>query len=640
MPSEHDLRVLILMPTSRDAERTSRLLCDARHACHACKDVRSLAGELEQGAGALLIAEEYLRGNPLEELRAALRAQPAWSSIPIIVLTHEAGDPSPHRSLNSGNVTLVERPVRVRSLISVIDAAIRARRHQYQIRDLLAQHERQAEELRVSENRYRTLVEQVRDHAIFSTDPNGIPTSWNEGVRRVLGFEEHEFIGNDVIHAIFTPEDLQANIPEKEFAHAATHGAAGNDRWMRRKEGERFFAMGSTTALRDGAGGLIGFSKVMRDATEWKEATDALRQADRQKDEFLAMLSHELRNPLSPIRSGLDLLQLESTQPDETLELMQHQLDHLVRLVDDLLDVSRIVQGKINLRLETVELSEMVRRSIEAIFPTIQQQKHELSVTTPAETIWLRADPVRLEQVIANLLNNASKYTPPGGRIEVSVTSGNGEGVLKVKDNGIGIDADLLPNVFDLFTQASRSLDRSQGGLGVGLTVVRTLVQLHGGTIEADSAGPGAGSTFTVRLPIAQAPAPSEQPAQADERRGALRILAVDDNVGAATLLGRLLKLLGNHEVVLAHDGPTALQKAKEFHPDLILLDIGLPGMDGYQVARSLRATAELKHVRLIALTGYGQDEDRQKSKAAGFDAHLTKPPAVQELRNILGHAS
>lgn len=632
---ENDQRVLILMPTRKDAERTSEMLEQSGHVCTICPDLPTLCRQFARGAGALVLTEEFIHRDLNGQLEQCLSGQPAWSAVPLIVLTRDAS--TGHSELRvTGNVTLVERPVRFRSLTSVVDAALRAREQQYQIRNHLELNERQADALRASESRFRTLVEQVRDYAIFSTDLNGIATTWNVGVGRVLGFSEDEFVGVDVTSKIFTPDDIAAGVPQQELEEAATDGSAGNDRWMRRKDGSRFFAMGATTGLRDGTGTLIGFTKVMRDATDWKTAADALRQADRQKDEFLAMLAHELRNPLAPIRSGLSLLQLE--KPDETLELMQHQVDHLVRLVDDLLDVSRIVQGKIALRLETVDLASVLLRSIDVVRPIVKRQQQEMRVSLPTDTIWLRVDPVRLTQVIENLLHNASKYTPSGGSIEISAHRRE-EGVeISVRDTGIGIEPDLLPRVFDLFTQSSRALDRAQGGLGIGLTLVRTLVAMHGGHVTADSAGLGKGSTFSVQLPTVTGPVEWLDVSPKPEANIPLRVMAVDDNVGAACLLGRLIRKLGNHTVELAHDGPTVLERVADFRPDLILLDIGLPGMDGYQIASALRQQPVGRDAMLVALTGYGQDEDRRKSQRAGFDEHLTKPIDVETLRKILHH--
>jgi PAS domain S-box-containing protein len=394
----------------------------------------------------------------------------------------------------------------------------------------------------------------------------------------------------------------------------------------------------SGAPIRDVDGRIIGSVLVFRDISSLRRANDALQSADRQKDEFLAMLAHELRNPLAPIRSGLELLRLQAAAPDDTLELMQAQVDHIVRLVDDLLDVSRIVQRKIELRLENLELGTIVRRSVDAVLPSFQKQEHDLRVALPAKPIWLRGDPVRLTQVLENLLHNASKYTPPHGRIEVSAEPVDSDVVITVKDNGIGIESDLLPRVFDLFTQSSRALDRSQGGLGIGLTLVKALVHLHGGTISVESPGQGRGSMFSVRLPTTTGEVKTPAAPRTIDKGRPLRILAVDDNIGAATLLSRLLTQFGRHEVALAHDGPEALHQAEQFRPEVILLDIGLPGMDGYTVARTLRQNAAFDNTLLVALTGYGQDEDRRKALEAGCDEHLIKPPSLRALQELFVH--
>jgi PAS domain S-box-containing protein len=363
-----------------------------------------------------------------------------------------------------------------------------------------------------------------------------------------------------------------------------------------------------------------------------------VREADRRKDEFLAMLSHELRNPLAPICTGLEVLALEGRGDRETVQLMQEQVEHLVRLVDDLLDVSRIIRGRIELRKEPVELATILRRAIETLRLNFDHQQQSLVVSAPKESIWLHADPVRLVQVVGNVLNNASKYTDRGGRIELSAERAGGEAVIRVRDNGVGIEPELLPKVFDLFTQASRSLDRSQGGLGIGLTLVRSLVEMHGGTVSAHSEGPGRGSEFMIRLPAATAPHSSkpEWPSAGSNER--LRILVVDDNVGAAQMLSVLLTTLGPHEVEIAFDGPSALKTVEQFRPEIVFLDIGLPGMDGYRVGAALRRNMEFSPTVLVALTGYGQDEDRRRSREAGFDEHLVKPPSLKSIEAILAH--
>jgi CheY-like chemotaxis protein len=374
------------------------------------------------------------------------------------------------------------------------------------------------------------------------------------------------------------------------------------------------------------------------DISEQVRAEEALRDADRRKDEFLAMLAHELRNPLTPIRSGLDILAAGTPLPSESVRLMQYQVEHLVRLVDDLLDVSRIMRGKIELRKQPVEIRGIAKQAVEALQYVVNQRSHELVVQLPGEPLYLDADPIRILQIIENLINNACKYTDPGGRIVLAIERQDRDIVLSVADSGIGIEPELLPRVFDLFTQSPQSLDRSQGGLGIGLTLVKTLTQMHGGSVTASSDGKGKGSTFVVRLPIGE-PQPAEGTPEAQPVVGSRRrILLVDDNIGAARMLSILLTRLHSHVVEVAHDGHTALDKVNEFRPDVILLDIGLPGLDGYQVGRQIRENAEFDHVLLVALTGYGQAEDRRKSASIGFDAHIVKPPSMDDIHRILTH--
>ncbi|UUO07247.1 PAS domain S-box protein [Blastopirellula sp. J2-11] len=363
-----------------------------------------------------------------------------------------------------------------------------------------------------------------------------------------------------------------------------------------------------------------------------------LREADRRKDEFLAMLAHELRNPLAPIRSGIDILEIDSPQDVEVLDAMKDQVEHLVRLVDDLLDVSRIMRGKVELRPEVASLSAIVERAVQAVKWLFDEKDHQLEVDLPAESIPIHVDPVRMVQVVSNLLNNAAKYTDPGGHIQLSVDRVDGMAQIRISDDGIGIEPELTAHVFDLFTQSSRALDRAQGGLGIGLTLVRNLVEMHHGAVSVKSNGTGKGSQFIVELPISDAPLPIEVESADDASNIARRILVVDDNIGVARMLSLLLGKLGEHQIELAHDGPTAIAKAFAMRPEMIFLDIGLPNMDGYQVGQRLREDAELDQTLLIALTGYGKEEDRRKSAAAGFDEHLVKPPALDTLRGLFSH--
>lgn len=372
---------------------------------------------------------------------------------------------------------------------------------------------------------------------------------------------------------------------------------------------------------------------------ERERFAEVLRDTDRRKDEFLAMLAHELRNPLAPIRSGLDILAIDSDRHQEVVKLMQEQMEHVVRLVDDLLDVSRIMRNRIELRKERVQLATLIKQSVAAVRPLIDSQQQVLLVSVPKEPIWLNVDPVRLAQVIENLLNNASKYTDVGGIIELAANREDGQVLVSVKDTGVGIELELLPRVFELFTQSSRSLDRAQGGLGIGLTLVQQLVEMHGGTVSAQSDGLGHGSTFTVRLPVMETASLVEKAVAESNIAEGRCVLVVDDNEAVARMLSMLLARIGDHTILTAQDGPSALSKIKETHPDIVLLDIGLPGMDGYQIGRSIREIPKFDDVLLVALTGYGQEEDRQKSRHAGFDEHLVKPPSVEQIKEILGHS-
>ncbi|HLL21006.1 MAG TPA: ATP-binding protein, partial [Kofleriaceae bacterium] len=386
---------------------------------------------------------------------------------------------------------------------------------------------------------------------------------------------------------------------------------------------------------------VVQLAQLAAVALENTKLNDELREEDRRKDEFLATLAHELRNPLAPIRTGIQLLQHAEHAPavERLLSTMDRQLGHLVRMVDDLLDISRVTLGKISLQKEPVDLRAVIESALETTRSLIEARGQELAVRLPDTPLPLDVDPTRLSQVFANLLNNAAKYTPTGGRIAVTAELHDTALVVRVSDTGIGIPREMLPRIFDMFTQVARSLDRTSalGGLGIGLTLVRRLVELHGGTVVAESAGDGQGSSFIVRLPrgtsaVLARPAP---PPSAAATSG-LRILVVDDNVDAAETLAMLLELSGN-ETRLAHDGPEALAAVPEFRPDVVFLDIGLPQMNGYEVASRLRADPSIAQPVLVALTGWGSEEDRKQAHAAGFDRHLVKPIDSAKIEDVLG---
>jgi CheY-like chemotaxis protein/two-component sensor histidine kinase len=373
---------------------------------------------------------------------------------------------------------------------------------------------------------------------------------------------------------------------------------------------------------------------------ERKAAEAALRDADRRKDEFLAALAHELRNPLAPIRSAVDVMRLaegDAALTGRARETIDRQSRNLSRLVDDLLDVSRITRNAIELRRERVSLSSVVESAVETSRPLLDMRRHVFSINLPPSEIWLDADPVRIAQVISNLLSNAARYTEEGGHISLTAEREGDQAVIRVRDDGIGVPQDMLSSIFDMFTQVDPSRGRHAGGLGLGLTIVRRLVEMHGGSVTAASDGPGKGSEFTVRLPLAAEPrasaVPPKEEAVSDLR--SQRILVVDDNRDAADSLRLLFEVMGN-EVHVAYDGRTALEEVREFRPSLLFLDIGLPGMSGYDVARKLREDTSLSKMVLVAVTGWGGEDDVQRSTREGFDFHLTKPVELAVLQKMM----
>lgn len=503
------LRVAILAPTGKDSALTAAVLQEAAIDSIVCSDVACVEDAIRHEAGCLLIAEEAIGASGHQRISEAIASQPTWSDLPVLLLTRYGADSSTVNAAIQafGNVTLLERPVRPATLLSVIRGALKARERQYQVRAYLSERER---------------------------------------------------------------------------------------------------------------------------------VEVALRDADRRKDEFLATLAHELRNPLAPIRNSLHILRLTgSNDPaaEQVCDMMERQVGHLLRLVDDLMEVSRITRGKVELRREPLELAAVIRSAVEASRPMMDESEHQLAISLPTEPLILNGDPVRLSQVFGNLLNNSSKYMRQGGQIWLNARRDGGQVVISVRDTGIGISAEVLPHVFEMFTQADRSKRQAQGGLGIGLTLVRTLVEMHGGSVEAYSAGVDQGSEFIVRLPVSDT--------QSFQRAGDLRerppllprrrVLVVDDNRDAAVSLGRLLGVLGV-EARVVHDGPAALETLETYPADIVLLDIGMPGMDGYEVARQIRQRSEWNDRVLIALTGWGQDEDRRRSSEAGFNHHLLKPADMAAL--------
>jgi signal transduction histidine kinase/ActR/RegA family two-component response regulator len=509
-----DRRVMVLVATARDATLTGDVLVAAGLEVVLCASFEALIAEVRVGAAVVLIAEETLSFERRSALARVLSEQPAWSDLPVLILAMSGADSDEVGAAVAalGNVTLLERPLRVATLLTAVRSAVRARERQYEIR--------------------RNLAERARAEAL-------------------------------------------------------------------------------------------------------------LRESDRRKDEFLATLGHELRNPLAPLLTGLQLLKaVEPSDPavNRLTAVMERQVSHLIRLVDDLLELSRITRGIIDVRREPLDLSRVIQAAIDTCRPAIEANRHELHVEMPDEPVVIAGDAVRLTQVFSNLLGNAAKYTNPGGCIRVSLRQED-RAVVSVRDNGIGIPPAQLDSVFDMFTQVNRSSRRSQGGLGIGLTLVKSLVTTHGGRVEARSPGPGGGTECIVELPLVTAPVVPERRAPALDRLSPCRVLVVDDNVDAADTLAELLGALGA-TVEVAYGGHEAIEATTRFGPDALLLDIGMPGMDGYEVARTLRRMPGHGDLLLIALTGWGQEHDQQRSRAAGFNHHMVKPPDIVELRRLLSAAS
>ncbi|HUQ52730.1 MAG TPA: ATP-binding protein [Gammaproteobacteria bacterium] len=540
-------------------------------------------------------------------------------------------------------------------LVHVIDVTESTRRERY---------------LRDRHNaRYYALVESAPD-VILNIDGEGIIRLANAAASRHFGYSADELVGQTAAR-LFEPESAWLDI-----GHAFRSGSASTspvEVRVRLKDGRlRYFELsaaawkdGSRTfttailrdvedrraaeaALRDSERQSRANERALAELNEaLQESTRQLRAMDRRKNEFLATLAHELRNPLAPIANGLQLLKITKDDPvalERTRHMMDLQLRQMVRLIDDLLDVGRISNDRLTLNKELTTLDRVIRQAIETSSPLIYAQQHTLSIDLPPHELALEADAVRLTQVFANLLNNAAKYTPARGNIVIKGEERDGLAIVRVIDNGIGIPRDFLPQVFEMFVQVDKSLERTQGGLGIGLSLVKRLVEMHGGTVEAVSRGPNLGSEFIVRLPLTKARAPAAdataepKPAPGHNRR---RILVVDDNKDAAVTLALLLGMLG-HDTRTAYDGLEAIEVAREFRPEVVLLDIGMPRLNGYDTARRLRGEPWGREMLLVALSGWGQDADRLKSSSAGFDIHLVKPVDVAEIQRLLarGHMS
>ena len=517
--------------------------------------------------------------------------------------------------------------------------------------------------------RYDALVESAPD-VILNIDADGIIRLANPAAVSQFGYSQKELIGKDTSF-LFESERTWSDIckamrfgsdaaPPVEVLVRLANGSlryfeASAAQWQ---DGTRTFVTAILRDINDRRDAEIALRESERKSRAnaaalaqlnavLKKSGEALNAMDRRKDEFLATLAHELRNPLAPLRNGLQLLKLAKDDPDlvaRTRRMMELQLGQMVRLIDDLLDVSRISNDRIQLAHERTSLDRIIRQAVETSAPLIDAQQHRLTIDIPAHDVVLEADVVRLTQVFSNLLNNAAKYTPQRGDISILAEEVGDAIVVRVRDSGIGIPQEMLPKVFEMFVQVDNSLERAQGGLGIGLSLVKRLVEMHSGSVEAFSEGPGKGSEFVVRLPMARPSASAQEPASAaaegphDEAHGH-RILVVDDNEDSATSLALLLSMMG-HETKTANDGIEAIEKAAEFKPDVALLDIGMPRLNGYDTARRMRETEWGRGMLLVALTGWGQESDRARSMESGFDAHLVKPVQATDIEQLLGDAA
>jgi PAS domain S-box-containing protein len=604
------------------------------------------------------------------ETAGRIRSRERSRHTPIIFLTAHADDTFPaSEAYKLGAVDYLVKPL--------VPEVVRAKAAWFvEVYQEKERARRQADQLHL-------LIEGAADYAIFMLDPGGRVVTWNAGAERIKGYRADEILGRH-FGVFYTQEAIDRGWPAELLRRATAEGRFEDEGWRVRKGGSRFWANAVITALKDEAGRPRGFAKVTRDRSERRRreeevqqlhrdlekrveertaalavanealrsenaerrrAEEALRDADRRKDEFLAMLAHELRNPLAPILNSLQLMRPSATSreaAERARGMMERQTRHLARLVDDLLDVSRLMRGMVQVRRVRLDLARLVRTASEDRRPLLEGAGLTLTVATPETPAWVLGDETRLSQVLNNLLDNAAKFANGSKSVTVQLTvdESRGQAVLTVRDTGIGIEPEMLPRLFDVFAQADRSLDRRRGGLGVGLTIVKGLIQLHGGEIEAASEGPGRGAQFSVRLPLQPEPAAvTDMPAAPEPAAKRLRILVVEDNPDAALSLRLLLELYG-YDVAVAATGPAGVETARAWGPDVVLCDIGLPGLDGYGVVRELRRDPATARARVIAITGYGGEEERERSRAAGFDAHLTKPADPTLLQQLLARSA
>lgn len=616
---------------------------------------------------AAILLDVHMPGIDGFEAARQIRQLPRARATPILFVTATlATDAVVKEAYALGAVDFLTKPLSAPALIGKVAFFVELFRSKDELR--LADAAREAAErdrarqeqaraasalLRASEARFELLLESSGE-SIFGMSADGRCTFVNQAGVAMLGFEAHELVGHALHRLIHHHHADGSHYPEADcrIGLACRQGAAVrvDDEVFWRKDGTPVPVSYSVSPmLEDGRN--IGAVITCTDITDRKRSDEKLQllaselaQTDRRKNEFLATLAHELRNPLAPLQNGLQVMRMAPDNLDavhKAQNMMERQLAHLVHLVNDLLDVARISNGKVELHKARLALQPVIETAIETSLPQIEAGGHDLRVSLPSEPLMVEVDPMRLAQVVSNLLTNAAKYTPAGGRIDLSATREGLDVVVCVTDTGVGIPEDQLSAVFEMFTQVHQELDRGQGGLGIGLSLAHRLVSLHGGTLHASSAGTGQGSTFAVRLPLHEVAASTFH---AGEQAGyvppasqntSFKVLVVDDNLDAAESLSVVLEI-GGHTTQVANHGHQALAMVKDFLPDVVFLDIGMPGMDGYEVARAMRAMPELAHVELIALTGWGTQQDRERTHAAGFDTHLTKPANLEEVEALL----
>jgi PAS domain S-box-containing protein len=628
----------ILLVDDRESNRyaVSRILQKARFAVREAgtgAEAMRLASEKPD----LIILDINLPDTTGYEVCRQLKADPRTAAIPVLHLSASMVQ-SENRSqgLEMGADGYLVYPLEPRELVATVQALLRVR---------LAERE-----ARARRELLQVTLSSIGD-GVVATDTRGVVTFLNPVASELIGWGA-EAVGKplkEIFHIVNEDSGLPAVNPVDKVLESGRVAGLANHSLLIARDGSRRPIDDTAAPILDGEGRFVGVVLVFRDITERRRMESELQrrsedlvERDRRKDEFLAMLAHELRGPLAPVRNTVQILRMQV--PDNpnvasAVAVMDRQLDHLVRLVDDLMDISRISRGKFELRRERLELAGIVSRAVDAARGIMNERGHRLEVTLPAEPIRLEADPARLEQVVFNLLSNAAKYTPPGGRVRLAAGREGADAVVRVTDNGIGIRPQALPRLFDLFHQADRVPGQVSEGLGIGLTLVRTLVEMHGGSVMASSPGAGQGSEFVVRLPAPPAEsraAPTQATIAHRATANPRRILITDDNQDSAESLAGILRING-HDVRTAYDGSRALEIASEFRPEVLFLDIGLPGgLDGYEVARRLRQRPEGSKSMLVALSGYGQEADRKKSQAAGFDHHLVKPADPQEIQRLL----